>query len=481
MSDVTALIKLNVPIFDQDPWDEDVNENWQIIDALVGKFTSISNLVGVWKNSTAYTYGESCIDGYDGSIWTCIQANTSSAAPQTFTQERVQYPARWGATQSGAQYYSQQAAISAQAASQSAADAAASAAKVVPSVPIAGGTMQGALILSGNPTNPLGAATKQYVDGQVGGINYLPITGGALTGTLIVGSSGIAYSNQGGNAQYMSFGWDGNITAVVNNSYVGHLATQDYVYGNYLALGGGTIYGALTVNGEIHTPAILRLTNSGAYFYTDANYTHIVWDGNGWDLRYNRSNGFLNYLRGSDGFNLFQIDGGGNMYNAGSYTANGDILTNPNMYARGGSVFFGAGDRARLASDNSSYSQLLFLDNYGWFFNWSNGTINWHRYDGVTTLSLDNGGSLAVIGNISCNGTMTAQGAVSSANSLYAVSSNMVFGNGGMAASCSSPWCILGMELHNQPSVPHWCVLCDWHGTQGWYLRLSRSYSSTGG
>src|SRR3954469_9554985 len=75
-----------------------------------------------------------------------------------------------------------------------------------PYLPLTGGTLSGPLILSGDPTLPLGAATKQYIDLRLGsgsisdapinGTTYgrasgvwvpvLPITGGTLTGTLAV-------------------------------------------------------------------------------------------------------------------------------------------------------------------------------------------------------------------------------------------------------------------------------------------------------
>ena len=53
-------------------------------------------------------------------------------------------------------------------------------------LPKSGGTMTGALVLSGNPTVPNGAATKQYVDAQkVQTASSLPTSGTALTGDRI--------------------------------------------------------------------------------------------------------------------------------------------------------------------------------------------------------------------------------------------------------------------------------------------------------
>ena len=56
----------------------------------------------------------------------------------------------------------------------------------VNALPKSGGTMTGALILSGPPTVPNGAATKQYVDAQkVQTASSLPASGTALTGDRI--------------------------------------------------------------------------------------------------------------------------------------------------------------------------------------------------------------------------------------------------------------------------------------------------------
>lgn len=53
-------------------------------------------------------------------------------------------------------------------------------------LPKSGGTMTGALVLSGAPTVPNGAATKQYVDAQkVQTASSLPASGTALTGDQI--------------------------------------------------------------------------------------------------------------------------------------------------------------------------------------------------------------------------------------------------------------------------------------------------------
>lgn len=74
-------------------------------------------------------------------------------------------------------------------------------AEQVGAVSLSGGTMTGNLILNGDPTNNLQAATKQYVDVLGDTVNdildgtealsYLPDNGGTLTGALNMGSNKI--------------------------------------------------------------------------------------------------------------------------------------------------------------------------------------------------------------------------------------------------------------------------------------------------
>lgn len=59
---------------------------------------------------------------------------------------------------------------------------------------LTGGTMTGPLILSGTPTQPFQAATKQYIDNMIAATNnnfanYLPLAGGTITGNLSVGGN----------------------------------------------------------------------------------------------------------------------------------------------------------------------------------------------------------------------------------------------------------------------------------------------------
>ena len=91
-----------------------------------------------------------------------------------------------------------------------------------PYLPIAGGTLTGALVLAADPGAALGAATKQYVDGKVTAAPFLPIAGGTLTGPVTL---------------------SGPPTIPL------HAATKAYVdAGAFVPIAGGTMTGDLVLN-----------------------------------------------------------------------------------------------------------------------------------------------------------------------------------------------------------------------------------------
>lgn len=83
-------------------------------------------------------------------------------------------------------------------------------------LPLAGGTMTGAIVLSGNPTIGTHAANKTYVDTMV------PLAGGTMTGALTLSG---------------------------NPSATNHAANKAYV-DTMLPLAGGTLTGAITLPGD---------------------------------------------------------------------------------------------------------------------------------------------------------------------------------------------------------------------------------------
>jgi hypothetical protein len=125
-------------------------------------------------------------------------------------------------------------------------------------VNLSGGTMTGPLILSGDPTNPLGSTTKQYSDTKV------PLAGGTMTGPLIqaadpVNNLGTATKQYVDNkaALYLPLiggTLTGFLTLSADPTNLLHSATKQYVdnhisgaVANYLPLAGGTLTGALTL------------------------------------------------------------------------------------------------------------------------------------------------------------------------------------------------------------------------------------------
>jgi hypothetical protein len=82
-------------------------------------------------------------------------------------------------------------------------------------LPIAGGTMTGPLILSGDPTMPLGAATKQYVDTVTSGFTVILAVQAATTANLNATQAGAGIgatlTNAGAMAAFSVDGYSANL------------------------------------------------------------------------------------------------------------------------------------------------------------------------------------------------------------------------------------------------------------------------------
>jgi hypothetical protein len=113
-----------------------------------------------------------------------------------------------------------------------------------PFLPLSGGTLTGSLLLAANPAAALEAATKQYVDGTVTQVN----TGTGLSGGPITTTGTISMANTAvtpGTYQGLTINAQGQVTGATNQNYV--------TGGPYLPLAGGTLTGTLTVNQSITT------------------------------------------------------------------------------------------------------------------------------------------------------------------------------------------------------------------------------------
>jgi hypothetical protein len=196
----------------------------------------------------------------------------------------------------------------------------------------AGGTLTGPLVLAADPVAPLGAATRQYADTK------LPLAGGVMTGFLTLSANPTAplhavpkqwldanfLTTAQGDTRWVNVGGDtltGPLVLAADPTVPLGAATRQYVdtkAGGYLPLAGGTVTGALFVNGNfeggnVYSNGVVTLNLSRATFVSDASYTYLYQDGANWRWQYTRSNGAMQYIRGSDNTALFVIDGAGNI------------------------------------------------------------------------------------------------------------------------------------------------------------------------
>jgi hypothetical protein len=186
--ELTPTLRLNLPAFAYEPWDDEVNDNFDVLDAFVGSVVGFANYAGIWTNATSYTVGQQVIDTTDSSFWGCNISHTSAAAPTSFIADRAAHPTYWGLRQNSAKQYAEQAAASASAAAASAAAAQAAYAAIMPDAPRNGimygridGTWQQAVAIdspffTGDPRAPTpllsdndnSIATTAFVKGLVG-------------------------------------------------------------------------------------------------------------------------------------------------------------------------------------------------------------------------------------------------------------------------------------------------------------------------
>jgi hypothetical protein len=193
----------------------------------------------------------------------------------------------------------------------------------VQALPIAGGTLTGALLLVEDPLVPMEAATKQYVDNNfltttAAAAQYLPLTGGTLTGALQVNNNiGATGSVQG---SYMSS--TGNINAV--GTYTG---------------------GAVSVTGTVQSNNGRLIAQTGA-----GNPSVCVWDsgqqvakgmflGAGNTLYFGNMNGDGSYAGTPYGY----FDASSNFYAIGSLTgayvhSTGGIAADTSLSVGGDSI-----------------------------------------------------------------------------------------------------------------------------------------------
>jgi hypothetical protein len=93
----TPNLALNLPNFDSSPWHDDVNANFSVIDAVIAATFGLTNIKGLYKNSTSVTAAEIYADSVSGSLFRVVTSHVTGASPLTFAQERAATPANWEA------------------------------------------------------------------------------------------------------------------------------------------------------------------------------------------------------------------------------------------------------------------------------------------------------------------------------------------------------------------------------------------------
>lgn len=77
------------------PWHDELNANFDTIDAALFVLTGIGNIKGIWANDTAYVAGERVVDDTDTTLWQAEVSHTSAVAPATFADDRAANPTFW--------------------------------------------------------------------------------------------------------------------------------------------------------------------------------------------------------------------------------------------------------------------------------------------------------------------------------------------------------------------------------------------------
>jgi hypothetical protein len=243
------------------------------------------------------------------------------------------------------------------------------------SLNVTGGSTIGAMTVNGaanfagtatvasDPTSARHIASKQYVDNNAGNGRFLPLSGGTLSGLLNVDNNIIVRRN-GGTAFVGSYDTNINSPTVLgmwNTAGVLHFGWAWGDGSNTQSVANLTGDSYFTCN-KLFPYDQIYFRYGGAGFFTDANYTSIIWDSSNWAIRYDRASGYVHFVRGYDGADNFVIDPAGNTYAFGR------------IAAQSGHMYFGLSGGAGI---------LQMWDSWYWL---------WQNWDGVTSWQTPSGG-----------------------------------------------------------------------------------------
>ena len=110
---------------------------------------------------------------------------------------------------------------------------------VAPYLPLSGGTMIGDLLLNADPTDVMGAATKQYVDTQIGDENIVTSVN-ARTGAIVIGAQDISDAG-GALLDSPTFYGIPHAPTATPGTNTTQLATTEYVTASVIASTTGVI------------------------------------------------------------------------------------------------------------------------------------------------------------------------------------------------------------------------------------------------
>ena len=93
-TEYTRNVGLAKPNFNVIGWHDDVNANFDVLDALFTVMGIPLYARGVWQNNTAYEVGARVVDPDDNSLWYCEVDHTSPLSG-TFAEARIADPSNW--------------------------------------------------------------------------------------------------------------------------------------------------------------------------------------------------------------------------------------------------------------------------------------------------------------------------------------------------------------------------------------------------
>ena len=214
-----------------------------------------------------------------------------------------------------------------------------------------------------------------------GSFPFLPLAGGTVSGPLNISAPGVGISYPQGTRHYFAFTWDGNIGCWVDNTYVGAIAMQGWVsnlVGNYLPITGGTLTGALTINSSLVVAGGSGFRSSVWFanltdfvnFY-DGRYRFRQWAGNWWDA-WDGATG--QRIWSSPSAWIMTLDAGGNLQTTGYMHSNSGRV----MSISGGNPSVSCWDTGEGIACGMWVDQGQFR--FGGFDGGGNPTQEWARF-----------------------------------------------------------------------------------------------------